>query len=140
MSPPSTDSGPENTEISRGEHKQLTEERLQAEVGVNTWVAHFNPSVFENPGAFKPERWDPEVVSKEKLKEMENSYMPFGLGTRTCIGKNISIMEMTKLIPQLVRRYDFDLLNPTGNQPVESSNNWFVKQKDVYMKVRSRPY
>lgn len=139
MNPPSTHSGPEHTGIPHEEHRQLTEERLQAEVGVNTWVAHYNPKVFENPSAFKPERWDPEVVSKEKLKEMENSNMPFGLGTRTCIGKNISIMEMTKLIPQLVRRYDFDLLTPTGSQPVESHNNWFVKQKDVYMKVRLLP-
>ncbi|TPR06625.1 Cytochrome P450 family protein [Aspergillus niger] len=33
---------------------------------------------------------------------MERSYMPFGMGSRTCIGKNISL-EMNKLIPLVVR-------------------------------------
>lgn len=34
------------------------------------------------------------------------------MGSRTCIGKNISLLEMTKLIPQLVRNFDFELEEP----------------------------
>lgn len=106
-------------------------------VGVNIWVAHHDPNVFDRPSVFNPDRWDPEITPPDKLKRMEACYMPFGLGTRTCIGKNISILEITKLIPQLVRRYDFELLRPRGDEPVESRNRWFVKQKNVLAKIRT---
>lgn len=104
---------------------------------MNTWVAHYHPDVFENPSVFNPDRWDPEVTPKDKLKLMEACYMPFGAGTRTCIGKNISILEMTKLIPQLVRHYDFELVSPRHGQAMESTNRWFVKQKSVCVKIRT---
>lgn len=105
---------------------------------MNSWVAHYNADVFENPNQFNPDRWDPEVTDKERLKLMETCYMPFGLGTRTCIGKNISIMEMTKLIPQLVRHYDFELISPQAGQRMDSTNRWFTKQKNIFVKVRAR--
>jgi cytochrome P450 len=31
------------------------------------------------------------------------------MGSRTCIGKHVSILEMSKLIPKLVCRFDFTL-------------------------------
>lgn len=57
--------------------------------------------------------------------------MPFGAGTRTCIGKNISILEILKLIPQLLRRYDFRLLQET----MTYNNMWFVKQTNVKVSI-----
>lgn len=36
----------------------------------------------------------------------------FGAGPRTCIGKNISILEMSKVIPQIVRAIDFEFERP----------------------------
>jgi cytochrome P450 len=42
-------------------------------VGVNTWVAHYNNSVFHDAKDFKPERW---IDESEDLKEMDASYMP----------------------------------------------------------------
>lgn len=101
---------------------------------MNTWAAHYNADVFENPSVFDPDRWDPEVTPKDRLKLMEACFIPFGSGTRTCIGKNISILEMTKLIPQLVRHYDFEL---TSARTMESVNRWFVKQKNVFIKIRA---
>ncbi|PYH81229.1 cytochrome P450 [Aspergillus uvarum CBS 121591] len=44
-------------------------------------------------------RWDPTPTDKEQLKQMEQYFLPFGAGTRTCIGKNISILEITKSSP-----------------------------------------
>lgn len=66
---------------------------------------------------------------------MERYYLPFGLGTRTCIGKNISILEMTKVIPELVKRYNFEPIDCE----MQYTNHWFVKQRDVKMRIaRSR--
>ncbi|KAL9107945.1 MAG: hypothetical protein Q9227_007267 [Pyrenula ochraceoflavens] len=99
-------------------------------VGMNSWVMHRDPDIFApDPNTFRPERW--LETSPEQLERMEKAYMPFGLGTRTCIGKNISMLEMTKLIPELVRRYRFEVLS----QAMQSTNHWFVKQKDVMVKI-----
>jgi cytochrome P450 len=58
------------------------------------------------------------------------------MGSRTCIGKNISLLEMTKLIPQLVRNFDFDLAEPGADW--ETVNVWFVKQTNFNCKIKLR--
>lgn len=123
-------------------------------MGINTWVAHRDPQVFgPDPNVFRPERWDPKTNDQEKLKQMEAYYskvtplcrerlsiltppssVPFGAGTRTCIGKNISLLEISKVIPQLLRRYDFELARP--GQPIDSLNYWFVKQRNLLARIR----
>jgi len=46
------------------------------EVGVNTWVAHYDERVFPDAKAFRPERWLETESSPEQLKEMNQMYMP----------------------------------------------------------------
>lgn len=48
----------------------------------------------------------------------------FGGGSRTCLGKNISLLEMTKVIPQIVCRFDMVLEHP--DKPMETNCAWFV--------------
>ncbi|KIW12757.1 hypothetical protein PV08_07943 [Exophiala spinifera] len=108
-------------------------------VGINTWCAHYNEDVF-GPDAkeFRPERWlEAEKEGGERLKNMEAYYMPFGLGSRTCIGRHISTLEMSKLIPQIVRDFDFELIDPEG---WDTENSWFIKPTNfrVQVKVRSQ--
>lgn len=106
---------------------------VQSIVGTNIWVAHRNSDIFGGDASvFRPERWDPAITPEDKLREMEHYWLPFGAGTRTCIGKNISILEIAKLVPQLLRRYDFELLQ----KEVKYTNMWFVKQKDVRVRVK----
>lgn len=81
-------------------------------VGCNAWVIHRRPEVFgEDVDAYRPERWI--EVSKEKRKEMESTMFHFGMGARTCIGKNISLLEVYKLVPSFLRRFEvgFNSLN-----------------------------
>ncbi|KAL4884953.1 cytochrome P450 [Aspergillus karnatakaensis] len=79
-------------------------------VGVNPWVAHRNTTIF-GPGAdeFRPQRWIDQ--DKSVLAEYESNFLTFGQGARTCIGKNISYLEMYKVIPELVLGFDFELVN-----------------------------
>ncbi|KAF7549516.1 hypothetical protein G7Z17_g6338 [Cylindrodendrum hubeiense] len=91
-------------------------------VGINSWVAHYNHDVYgKDVDEFRPDRWIDN--NKETLNRMERYFMPFGLGSRTCIGKNISLLEIGKLVPQLVRRFDFQLLD-TSKASLETKNMW----------------
>lgn len=67
---------------------------------------------------------------------MERYFLAFGAGSRTCIGKNISLLEISKLVPELIRRFDFEL--DTGPGGLKSLGYWFVKQTNFFCRVRMR--
>lgn len=78
-------------------------------VGCSAWVIHRRPEVFgSDVDTYRPERW--LEASKESRKEMEGSMFHFGMGARTCIGKNISLLEIYKLVPSFLRRFEVGLL------------------------------
>ncbi|KAG2016720.1 hypothetical protein GB937_006200 [Aspergillus fischeri] len=104
-------------------------------VGINTWVAHYDEEVFPDATTFRPERWIEAESNPEKLKAMNEMYMPFGLGTRTCLGKHISILEMSKLIPRIVRDFDFS----ARSENWDTENRWFVKPTNFTVRVKQRP-
>ncbi|KAL9612278.1 MAG: hypothetical protein Q9167_003101 [Letrouitia subvulpina] len=94
-------------------------------VGCNAWVIHRRPEVFgNNVDDYRPERW--LEVDQEKRKEMEGTMFQFGKGARTCIGKNISLLEIYKLVPSFLRKFKVELANP--EQEWKLHNAWFVKQ------------
>ncbi|KAH8807907.1 cytochrome P450 [Xylogone sp. PMI_703] len=103
-------------------------------VGMNSWVAHYNKSVFgEDADVFRPERW---LEDQDRAARMERYWIPFGHGSRTCIGKNISLMEISKIVPELVQKFDFALTKPL--EELKCENNWFVQQKNFNCTVTRR--
>ncbi|KAF4550322.1 Cytochrome P450-like protein 22 [Elsinoe fawcettii] len=101
-------------------------------VGVNAWVVHHDPSVFgHDHDIFKPERW----LEKDK-GDMERYFFAFGGGQRLCIGKNISMIEMSKLIPYFFDRFDVSLVEP--EKDLEEDCQWFVKQTGLYVRIQGR--
>lgn len=109
-------------------------------VGVNAWVAHRNKQIWgEDADVFRPERWleaqaEADAGRKEQLQRMEGYYLPFGLGSRTCIGRHISTLEISKLLPRLLRDFDFELEKPNGGMDCDSY--WFVLPKSLSVLVR----
>lgn len=73
-------------------------------IGVYPTVLHRNKEIFgEDANVFRPERW---LDNTEKVERMKNSMFTFSYGKYTCLGKNISKMEMYKLIPTLLRSFE----------------------------------
>lgn len=79
-------------------------------VGANPWVIHRHSVFGEDVDSFIPERWlqaDHETESQfqARKQQMLRANLTFGAGPRTCIGKNISLLEIYKLIPTLLLKY-----------------------------------
>ena len=80
-------------------------------VGCNPWVLHRRPEIFgSDVDAFRPERWI--EAPAPKLKEMKATMFQFGAGARTCIGKNVSLLEVYKLVPSFLRRFEVSHTTP----------------------------
>ncbi|KAF2240729.1 putative cytochrome P450 pisatin demethylase [Trematosphaeria pertusa] len=106
-------------------------------VGLNCWVAHYDKQVFgPDVKEFRPERWIEAENDAARLKEMNAAWIPFGMGSRTCLGRHVSMLEMSKLVPRLVRDYDFELEG--DEKEWDTANFWFVKPVDFRVTVKAR--
>ncbi|KAF5617651.1 cytochrome P450 monooxygenase [Fusarium tjaetaba] len=113
-------------------------------VGISAWVIHRNTKIFgEQVDQYVPERWlqqPGESISTfdERIKQMKRADMTFGRGSRTCLGKNIGMMETCKAVPTLLKAFDISLVDPEKEWRLR--NSWFVRQEgiEVYLKKRSK--
>ncbi|KAL2874988.1 hypothetical protein SGCOL_009831 [Colletotrichum sp. CLE4] len=111
-------------------------------VGCSAWIIHRRPEIWgDDVDTYRPERWLPEegkdaAAEEKRIKEMNGHMFQFGMGSRTCIGKNISLLEIYKVIPSLLRRFDISFKDPS--QEWELVNAWFVKQNNFQAKFYRR--
>merc|ERR1719468_1011090 len=68
------------------------------------WAIHRDTAVFDEPDAFKPERWTEEEDAK-KMKQMQDHWMPFMIGARSCIGQLFSMMELRTVTATMLRKF-----------------------------------
>jgi cytochrome P450 len=84
-------------------------------VGANPWIIHRHHVFGEDVELFVPERWlrldgETEEVFQKRKQKMLRATFTFGAGPRTCIGKNVSLLEIYKLIPSLFLSYKVSML------------------------------
>lgn len=73
------------------------------------WIyhTHHDPRWFADP-----ERFDPERFAPGRRKELHPSaYLPFGAGTRTCIGKQFALLEAQLVLMSVAQRFSFETLS-----------------------------
>jgi cytochrome P450 len=71
-----------------------------------SWASHRIPEVFPDPEAFIPERFTRE----RKAALPRGAYVPFGGGSRICIGKRFGQTEVKLVATMLLQRLRFDAL------------------------------
>lgn len=59
-------------------------------VAMSTITSHYDPTIFQDPAEFRPERWlvkdgDGNVIGNNE--ELKKSLLTFGRGSRACIGE-----------------------------------------------------
>ena len=73
-----------------------------------SWASHRLPDVWEAPGAFRPERFAPEA----RAALPKGAYVPFGGGSRTCIGMRFGQLEIKVIATRILE--SFRLAPPPG--------------------------
>jgi cytochrome P450 len=124
------------------------------EVSVNGWVLHRDKSIFgDDVEEFRPERWferDAKTMTghlynvsvgtdqwSENCPMVQADFRQFGGGSHLCIGRNLALFEMNKVLIQILREFDIKLVHP--GRPLEYHSTFFVVQEglEVYLKRRS---
>lgn len=77
-----------------------------AYVYYSSWASHRLPDVWPEPEAFVPERFAPQA----KAKLPKGAYIPFGGGSRTCIGMRFGQLEIRTIVTLLLQRYRLELV------------------------------
>jgi pentalenene oxygenase len=88
-----------------------------ADVFFSPYGLHRDPVSFPDPDHFDPDRWLPE-----RARDIpRDAYLPFGSGSRKCIGESLADVEMLISLATLVSRWTFGPLSADAAKPVASS-------------------
>jgi cytochrome P450 len=74
-------------------------------VNYSSYVSHRLPHVFPDPHAFRPDRMAPE----EKSKLPRGAYVPFGAGSRICLGMRFGQLEIRTIATRILRDFTLDV-------------------------------
>lgn len=109
------------------------------EVAVNAWVLHRDQGIFGTDAEqYRPERWlaADDKEDEARVKRMERYMFQFGGGSHVCIGRNLALLEMNKVLPTLLRRYEFELEHP--DREMKKHSSFFVVQSGLEVKMKRR--
>jgi cytochrome P450 len=67
-----------------------------------SWASHHLPDVFEEPERFDPQRFAPG--NREQIPK--GAYVPFGGGSRTCIGMRFGQQEIRTIARAILQRFE----------------------------------
>jgi cytochrome P450 len=77
----------------------------RAFVNYCSWASHHLPDVFPEPEEFRPERFAPEAAAALP----KGAYIPFGGGSRTCIGMRFGQLEVRAIAALILSRCTLSL-------------------------------
>lgn len=105
------------------------------EVGLASWLIYHNKAIYgADADIYRPERWI--EASEEQAGDMkQNLELLFGYGRFKCLGQNVAMMELPKVIFELVRRFEWSVENPL--KPLEMNTFYALHlQKGMWLRVR----
>ncbi|XP_069676201.1 cytochrome P450 9e2-like [Periplaneta americana] len=89
-------------------------------ISIPVYGLHHDPKYFPNPEKFDPERFSDE--NKDNIKPY--TYLPFGLGPRSCIGNRFALMESKIALVQVLMRFNLKVVSKTPI-PIQISKRGF---------------
>ncbi|KAF2503192.1 pisatin demethylase [Lophium mytilinum] len=112
-------------------------------IGYSAWGMHRNNKAVygEDSHVFRPERWfvdENESGGAERLAQMlKTNDMIFGYGRWHCLGKVVAMIEIHKVIFELLRNFDFALTSPDKPWTISNAMGLFAIG-DMWVEVTER--
>ncbi len=96
------------------------------------WVVHRDPRWYEEPEAFRPERWADDL--ERRLPRC--AYFPFGDGPRICVGQQFALVEAVLVLATVARRYR---LRSVSDEPLDLVASITMRPRHgITMRVQER--
>jgi cytochrome P450 len=99
-------------------------------VGISILLLHHREDVYPDPFSFRPERW---------LDHKPGTYewIPFGGGTRRCLGASLAMAEQRTVMHAMVRRLELEAEDPRPER-AKHRNVTMIPARGARVVVRSR--
>jgi len=78
---------------------------------MSPWIVHRNTTAWDAPEQFRPERFLDGSSSARRA-----AYLPFGMGARLCIGRDMALLECTLILATIASRFRLQL--PLGHEVI----------------------
>ncbi|KAK1751398.1 hypothetical protein QBC47DRAFT_391732 [Echria macrotheca] len=79
------------------------------QVSVTFTSMHREPSSWQAPNSFCPERWLPEAMNNPEspfFNDKRHAFQPFSIGPHSCLGQNLAWVEMRLALAKLLWTFD----------------------------------
>lgn len=100
---------------------------------ISPFVTHRDARYFA-----EPERFDPERFSSERSRQIDPfAYIPFGAGAHACIGKSLTLLEMTLIAAMVLEEFEVELA-PGQRTPRYEARVALRPRQDIRIVLRRR--
>ncbi|WP_405151393.1 cytochrome P450 [Sphaerisporangium sp. NBC_01403] len=82
-------------------------------VCVSPWVLHRDPRYWDDPEAYRPERF----AAGRAAGHLSHQYLPFGGGPRICVGQHFALVEATLVLAVILRTVRLELVEGFPVEP-----------------------
>jgi cytochrome P450 len=89
-------------------------------VGMSSWILHHDEKFFPDANAFNPERW----TDPQRYRDADRAMMPFGGGSRQCVGMPLAYSELYVAVGTLFRKF--------GGLKVYKTTEWDLEFDDYF--------
>lgn len=85
-------------------------------ISLDTWHMHHNEALYPDSFSFIPERWLGQLNAPVPYasRPLKHYMVSFGKGTRSCLGTNLALAEITISLATLFRRFEWELYKTTN--------------------------
>ncbi|XP_062861593.1 sterol 26-hydroxylase, mitochondrial [Trichomycterus rosablanca] len=99
------------------------------------YAVSYDEKIFPEPHAFLPQRW---MRTAKQLGLHPFGSVPFGFGTRACLGRRVAELEMYLVLSQLIKQYEVQP-GPSGQTVKPITRTLLVPATSIDLQFIDRP-